>query len=171
MSNSTTDPELTRRRVIASALAVVALLAVLAFTWWIDGRDSPDDASSAPTTTASTPLVETNAVAPGEATVAANADQAPTRVTATLAKIDSGRWPEAANAPGTHGGDTFRNNERKLPVKTDAGRRITYKEWDVNPKKPNRGRDAERIVTGSDGSAWYTLDHYRTFVEIRGPSA
>ena len=38
---------------------------------------------------------------------------------------------------------------------------------DVNPKKNGQGRDAERIVTGNDGSAWYTLDHYDTFVRIR----
>ncbi|KXT58270.1 ribonuclease N1 [Gordonia sp. QH-12] len=170
MSNST-DPDLTRRRIIASALAVIALLAIAAFTWWIDGRDSPDDASSAPTSTAAGPLLGTSTAAPGPATVEARGGDAPTRVTKTLNEIDSGRWPEAANAPGTHGGDTFRNNERKLPVKSADGRRIVYKEWDVNPKKPGRGRDAERIVTGSDGSAWYTLDHYRTFVQIRGPSA
>jgi hypothetical protein len=27
--------------------------------------------------------------------------------------------------------------------------------------------DAERIITGSDGSAWYTTDHYHTFHRIR----
>ncbi len=37
----------------------------------------------------------------------------------------------------------------------------------MNPKKNGQGRDAERIVTGNDGSAWYTLDHYDTFVRIR----
>nr|WP_245850201.1 ribonuclease domain-containing protein [Mycobacterium angelicum] len=25
----------------------------------------------------------------------------------------------------------------------------------------------ERIISGSDGSAWYTTDHYRTFHRIR----
>ncbi|WP_247611564.1 ribonuclease domain-containing protein [Gordonia paraffinivorans] len=94
----------------------------------------------------------------------------PAHVLRTLALIDAGEWPEAANAPGTKGGLTFRNNEGLLPRADRTGRRITYQEWDVNPKAPNRGRDAERIVTGSDGSAWYTADHYRTFVKIRGPS-
>jgi guanyl-specific ribonuclease Sa len=27
-------------------------------------------------------------------------------------------------------------------------------------------RGAERLVTGSDGSAWFTADHYRTFLLI-----
>ncbi|ATD69340.1 MULTISPECIES: ribonuclease domain-containing protein [Gordonia] len=94
----------------------------------------------------------------------------PAHVTRTLAYIDAGEWPEAARAPGTKGGMTFRNNEGHLPATDANDRRITYREWDVNPKAPNRGRDAERIVTGSDGSAWYTADHYRSFIQIRGPS-
>ena len=89
----------------------------------------------------------------------------------TLALIDAGTWPAAANAPGTRGGIVFRNNEGRLPSATSSGKAITYREWDVNPKEPGRSRDAERIVTGSDGSAWYTDDHYQTFVLIRGPTS
>lgn len=48
---------------------------------------------------------------------------------------------------------------------------MRYQEWDVNPKARNRGRDAERIITAADGSAWYTLDHYQTFINIRGPNS
>ena len=52
--------------------------------------------------------------------------------------------------------------------KTDAnGKPITYREWDVNPSQPGVNRGAERLVTGSDGSAWYTSDHYQTFTRIR----
>lgn len=47
---------------------------------------------------------------------------------------------------------------------------LRFQEWDVNPKKPGRGRDAERIITADDGSAWYTDDHYRSFKQIRGPN-
>ncbi|UAJ81685.1 hypothetical protein IT072_19850 [Leifsonia sp. ZF2019] len=43
---------------------------------------------------------------------------------------------------------------------------MTYKERDVNPAGPAE-RDAERIVTGIDGSAWYADDHYATVVRIR----
>ncbi|GAB17598.1 putative guanyl-specific ribonuclease [Gordonia effusa NBRC 100432] len=95
----------------------------------------------------------------------------PARVSATLALIDAGRWPEAANAPGTQGGRTFRNNEGRLPRKAASGKAMRYQEWDVNAKAPNRGRDAERIITAADGSAWYSLDHYRTFIKIRGPNS
>src|SRR4030088_1096646 len=47
-----------------------------------------------------------------------------------------------------------------------AGNKITYHEWDVNPIKGiNRG--AERLVTGSDGSAYCTGDHYQTYTQLQ----
>ena len=94
---------------------------------------------------------------------------APDRVVRTLSLIDAGEWPEAANAPGTSGGRTFRNNEGQLPRTDSTGARARYQEWDVNPKKPGRSRDAERIITGADGSAWYTLDHYRPSTRSGAP--
>ncbi|MGW0177371.1 ribonuclease domain-containing protein [Rhodococcus sp. NPDC003322] len=86
---------------------------------------------------------------------------------ATLAEIDAGRWPGSANAPGTKGGDTWRNREGTLPRTDTAGSSIAYREWDVNPKRRGESRDAERIVTGSDTSAWYTGDHYESFTRMR----
>ncbi|MFE3545096.1 ribonuclease domain-containing protein [Nocardia sp. NPDC059177] len=91
----------------------------------------------------------------------------PDRAYATLVEIDAGRWPGSANAPGTKGGEQWMNRGTKLPRKDSAGNPVKYQEWDVNPKQRNRGRDAERIVTGSDGSAWYTGDHYETFTRMR----
>jgi ribonuclease T1 len=62
--------------------------------------------------------------------------------------------------PGYVGGKPFRNRERRLPV----GR---YKEYDVNRRTPGRSRDAERLVIEQDtGKAYYTNDHYRTFVPL-----
>ncbi|WP_227984173.1 ribonuclease domain-containing protein [Nocardia spumae] len=98
---------------------------------------------------------------------AARAPGVPDHAYDTLAEIDAGRWPGSANAPGTKGGDQWMNRAGTLP-KTDAGgRTISYQEWDVNPKKPGQSRDAERIVTGSDGTAYYTGDHYKTFTRMR----
>jgi dienelactone hydrolase len=68
---------------------------------------------------------------------------------------------------GYEGGRTFGNFERRLPQTDDKGRRIKYREWDVNPLRPGVNRGAERLVTGSDGSAHYTDDHYSTFKKIR----
>ncbi|MET4609494.1 ribonuclease T1 [Rhodococcus sp. PvR044] len=91
----------------------------------------------------------------------------PAAAVATLQKIDEGTWPDSAVAPGTKGGDRFGNRERQLPTTDGSGRAVGYREWDVNPKQRGKPRDAQRIVTGSDGSAWYTGDHYTTFVRMR----
>lgn len=62
--------------------------------------------------------------------------------------------------PGYIGGRDFQNRERRLP-------RGDYREYDVNPKIRGRGRDAERIVIEQrTGKAYYTGDHYRTFVPL-----
>ena len=68
---------------------------------------------------------------------------------------------------GYEGGRTFGNFEKRLPQTDDKGRRVKYREWDVNPLRPGVNRGAERLVTGSDGSAHYTDDHYSTFKKIR----
>jgi guanyl-specific ribonuclease Sa len=72
---------------------------------------------------------------------------------------------------GYEGGRTFlnlgRNGEESLPRRDARGRAINYREWDVNPHIPGHNRGAQRLVTGSDGSAYYTADHYRTFTKIR----
>lgn len=78
-----------------------------------------------------------------------------------------GSAPPAGVRPN---GRTFRNDGRGggqvLPQQGPDGSSISYREWDVNPPGPS-GRDAVRVVTGSDGSAWYTSDHYNTFTRIR----
>lgn len=68
---------------------------------------------------------------------------------------------------GYEGGRTFGNFEKRLPQTDRDGKRIKYREWDVNPLRPGVNRGAERMVTGSDGSAYYTADHYETFKKIR----
>lgn len=62
--------------------------------------------------------------------------------------------------PGYIGGWEFRNRERRLP-------QGHYREYDVNPKVRGRPRDAERIVIEyQTGKAFYTGDHYRTFIPL-----
>lgn len=67
---------------------------------------------------------------------------------------------------GYVGGRKFGNYEKQLPQKDKNERRINYQEWDVNPKQQGRNRGAERLVTGSDGRAYYTKNHYKSFIEI-----
>jgi guanyl-specific ribonuclease Sa len=91
----------------------------------------------------------------------------PDKVETVLKHIDAHH--EAPN--GYEGGREFhnagRNGEESLPRRDARDRPITYQEWDVNPKVAGINRGAERLVTGSDGSAYYTSDHYRTFTKIR----
>ncbi|GAB2627475.1 hypothetical protein GCM10027068_01750 [Prescottella soli] len=123
--------------------------------------------SSAPakTTTAKASATTTAAKASATTTAARPSSAVPQTAWATLAAIDAGRWPPS-DAPGTEGGRTFGNHEGRLPA-SSGGQKVRYQEWDVNRKQSGRGRDAERIITGSDGSAWYTDDHYDTFVRMR----
>lgn len=69
--------------------------------------------------------------------------------------------------PDTEGGRRFGNHEHRLPERDAAGRALHYQEWDLWPRARGRNRGAERLVTGSDGRAWYTGDHYRSFTEVR----
>jgi guanyl-specific ribonuclease Sa len=68
---------------------------------------------------------------------------------------------------GFKGGRTFMNDGRGggqvLPKADAAGNPITYREWDVKAYQKGVNRGAERVVTGSDGKAYYTNDHYGTF--------
>ncbi|MFD7842081.1 ribonuclease domain-containing protein [Nocardia sp. NPDC059764] len=153
-------------------LGVAILLLLVAFLANRANNDHPGDTSSAKPVATST--VRTTAK-PGGATPAP-ADQAaspskvagvPDRAYATLVEIDAGRWPDSADSPGTKGGDTWQNRDGSLARKDAAGKAITYQEWDVNPKQRGQTRDAERIITGSDGSAYYTGDHYKTFTRMR----
>lgn len=42
----------------------------------------------------------------------------------------------------------------------------TYREWDV-PTPGGTGRGGMRILTGSDGSVWFSPDHYQSAVQVR----
>lgn len=62
--------------------------------------------------------------------------------------------------PGYVGGRPFQNRERRLP-------RGQYREYDVNPKVPGQDRGPERLVIDQrTGKAYYTKDHYRTFINV-----
>ncbi|MET8654179.1 MULTISPECIES: ribonuclease domain-containing protein [Nocardia] len=163
------DPKVMRLLSALVALAVVALVAVLAGR---GGETGGTDSTARNTAVASLSPTTTRAAASPVASPASSAAPArvagvPERAYETLVEIDAGRWPDSANAPGTKGGEQWMNRGGDLPRADADGRAVSYREWDVNPKQRNRSRDAERIVTGSDGSAWYTGDHYTTFTRMR----
>lgn len=101
---------------------------------------------------------------PAQSTQAAPSQQAnfPAYVLETLAFVKENARP----LEGFVGGRDFQNREKRLPLKTADGQKIRYREWDVHPKIQGKNRGAERLVTGSDGSAWFTKDHYSTFTRI-----
>ncbi|MET9347431.1 ribonuclease domain-containing protein [Streptomyces termitum] len=82
----------------------------------------------------------------------------PPEARATLALIaKGGPYPYAKD------GTVFGNFERVLPKRP----RGYYHEYTV--KTPgSRDRGARRIVTGRDGDAYYTDDHYESFREVVG---
>jgi metalloendopeptidase OMA1, mitochondrial len=91
----------------------------------------------------------------------------PRRVLQVLEYVEkNNRAPE-----GYEGGRTFLNlgkgGDQSLPNFDANANTIKYREWDVNPHVEGKNRGAERLVTGSDGRAYYTSDHYRTFIRIR----
>jgi ribonuclease T1 len=60
---------------------------------------------------------------------------------------------------GYVGGRTFENREGRLPSDGD------YREFDVDPH--NGQRNAERlIIEWNTKKAWYTGDHYQTFIPV-----
>jgi guanyl-specific ribonuclease Sa len=69
--------------------------------------------------------------------------------------------------PDYKGGRNFNNDGRGngeiLPRQTASGASITYQEWDVNRYIQGVNRGPERLVTGTDGSRYFTGDHYKTF--------
>uniref|UniRef100_UPI000686DF00 RHS repeat-associated core domain-containing protein n=1 Tax=Streptococcus minor TaxID=229549 RepID=UPI000686DF00 len=70
-------------------------------------------------------------------------------------------------SPDTRAGGKYNDNEGYLPNFDNSGNKITYREFDINSKVADSGRDAERFVRGSDGSIYYTDKHYKSFIKVK----
>jgi guanyl-specific ribonuclease Sa len=75
---------------------------------------------------------------------------------------------KGAPLPGYKGGKPFENvgDGMRLP-ESGPGGPIRYREWDVHPYVKGVDRGGDRLVTGSDGSAYHTSNHYDSFVRFR----
>jgi len=62
-------------------------------------------------------------------------------------------------------GTVFANREGRLPKEA----RGYYTEWVVRTEGL-RGVGPQRLIIGASGNAYYTPDHYQTFIRVRGPS-
>ena len=95
----------------------------------------------------------------------------PENVQRSYGQYENAGWPNVPKlpeqTPGTHASGTWQNRNGDLPRTTGDGTPITYREHDVNDKNPGSTRDAQRFVTGSDGSVYYTDDHYSTFTKLK----
>lgn len=134
-------------------LLAVTLAALLSIGLALSGRA---DQTGAPATSRATPT--DGAAVTGEPTTRAPQNRAvPRKAREVLEDVQkrSGEPP-----PGYVGGRSFENRERRLP-------RGTYREYDVNPRVRGENRGPERIlIEQKTGKAYYTGDHYRTFVPI-----
>ncbi|MBP6386450.1 MAG: ribonuclease [Pseudarcicella sp.] len=90
-------------------------------------------------------------------------NEIPEYVLKTLEYVKKNKTP----LPNYVGGRKFGNYEKLLPIYDNDGNKIKYQEWDVHPKIPHKNRGKERLVTGSDESAYYTNNHYKSFKPIK----
>ncbi len=145
-----------QRRIIARLLILAALFAVV---WFVMHRKKQAQIA------ANQPNTEQQATKPKSGSGSSSSTTStsvPTYVLDVLRYIRShGEAPD-----GYVGGREFQNREKKLPAKDSQNKRIRYSEWDVRPKVEGKNRGKERLVTGSDHSAWYSKDHYKSFVKI-----
>jgi guanyl-specific ribonuclease Sa len=67
--------------------------------------------------------------------------------------------------------NTFKNDGRSgttiLPKNDRESYAIAYRKYDINPSVAGQDRGRERLVIGSNGSAYFTGDHYCNWVQIR----
>ena len=142
-------------RWIVGALLLGGLVALVLFGWQGDGPTTGsriDQAEALEAAPHSAPTDRTPVVQPTRQTA-----EIPEKARDLLAQLETRKGDPL---PGYVGGRDFQNRERRLP-------RGRYREYDVNPKLRGRPRDAERIVIEQrSGKAYYTGDHYRTFVPL-----
>jgi guanyl-specific ribonuclease Sa len=158
-----------------ATLALLGFFAVLALVaWLLNAGGQAGSIGAAPTSTitagatvsarasvrGSNPPATLPARPPASAPVT-------TKARYVLAVVDAtGRGPA-----GYVGGRQFMNDQRggttALPHRDAEGRTVSYHEYDVNPRTQGVDRGPQRLVVGSDGSAFVTADHYVTWQRLR----
>ena len=90
----------------------------------------------------------------------------PQKVREALNEIDN---DQRGYLESHYGGVEYHNRPNKKfgETKIPDNNITIYTEYDVNVYKYGKNRGGERIVTGLDGSAWYTPDHYKTWYRMR----
>lgn len=137
-------------RKIKIVLGLVLLLAMLWFGFWQNSQ--PGNSIS-----------QVQNVKPAKVETKQSTNQIPQAAITTWIYIQ-----QHHQAPENYvGGREFKNRERKLPLRNEEGAKPFYREWDIYPKREGVNRGAERLVSRDFEQAWYTPDHYKTFIEIK----
>jgi len=73
---------------------------------------------------------------------------------------------------GVYSGGTYTNGNHQLDQFNPSKAPTNYVEYDIHPSSgvsdPNRNRDERIVIDTLTGRAFYTKDHYTSFVEISG---
>lgn len=98
-----------------------------------------------------------------------SADELPSEAKECYDNYEKDNWNTTTDdMPGSSkAGGTWKNKKGQLPTKTEDGSDITYKEYDAQPSDDSGNRGTQRFVRGSDGSVYYTDDHYKTFYKVK----
>ena len=163
------------QRIATIALLLLALIAAIALLSRGSGEGSSPGASRSPftaqsygtsssasdgagrsTSSSAASSTATRTDAPDDGLETVRLAQLPREARATVALIDDG-----GPYPYRRDGVVFGNRERILPRQASGW----YHEYTVRtPGSSDRG--ARRIVTGKDGTMYYTDDHYETFRRV-----
>lgn len=147
------ERRLSLQRVALVAIIVVALVAV-----WVQLRsgDAPSSSSRSNGASQSGSQSASQGARPGSGTIAVS--DLPAAARDTIARIKrGGPFPERED------GTVFQNREGRLPSQPGG----YYHEFTVRtPGESDRG--PRRIVSASDGTLYWTADHYRTFRQVTG---
>ena len=141
------------------AIKWLTVLSTWCVVWAVSSLSSPLESRSF---AVELPTAETEASAPGptERQISGRTAIGRTAPDKAYELLETLQRRHGEPLSGYIGGKVFQNRERRLP-------RGRYKEYDVNQKIPGRSRDGERLVIEQDtGKAYYTHDHYRTFVPL-----
>jgi guanyl-specific ribonuclease Sa len=91
----------------------------------------------------------------------------PAKVLDVLRVVDETGQPPRGYVGGRQFFNDGRGGTSLLPRRSPSGAAVQYHEYDVNPRRSGVNRGPQRLVVGDDGSAYYTPDHYETWVRIR----
>ena len=121
--------------------------------------NSASKSSDSPSTATSDPLSDSVSSSRGVKIL-------PQDVSKALTEIDQGLPRSNVRNPKSFANDG-RGGTPQLPTMDASGKPLDYIEHTVNPRPSGGALDGKRLVIGSDGSVWYTDDHFGTWTRVK----